>query len=104
MLARLDEPTREGEFRGIRGKGIGRHLIAARLAWPNRDIHILPGIQRHVVEFLLAALAWMRAIEIERERIEKLQLPVILEQVLLLDPLGRLRILRDLGFELLLPI
>src|SRR6516162_1452408 len=55
-------------------------------------------------EFLLGALAWMRPIEIERERVEKLQLLVILEQMILLDPARGLRIFNDLSFQLALPI
>ena len=41
----------------------------------------------------------MLAIEVERERIEELQLPVILEEVVLFDPGGGARISGELGLE-----
>jgi len=39
-----------------------------------------------VLELHFTALAWVRPIEIERERIEELELLVVLEQPLVLDP------------------
>src|SRR4051794_36374836 len=41
----------------------------------------------------------MVTIEVERERIEELQLAVVLEEMLLLNPLARLRVLGELGLE-----
>ena len=86
MLARLDQASSKGEFGGVGGERIRRHLVDARLTRSNGHIHIFSGIHRHMFEFLRSALAWVRTIEIERERVEELQLLVILEQVPFLDP------------------
>src|SRR5688572_17654891 len=86
MLVRLDVTPREGEFRAIRGERKRRQLVDALLALPNCDARILVGVQRHMLESLLAALAGMHAIEIEREGVEELQLLVVLEKPVLLEP------------------
>src|SRR4029450_12762103 len=104
MLAWLDQASSKGEFGGVCGERIRRHLVDARLTRSNGHIHILSRIRRHVFECLLGALAWMRTIEIERKRVEKLQLLVVLEQVIFLDPFRGLRILRNPSFQPLLPI
>src|SRR5262249_61213943 len=93
MLTRFNQAAGKGELAGVCGERIGRHLIDARCTRSNGDTHILPGIQRDVFEFLRVALAWMRAIEIERKGVEELQLLVILEQMVFLDAARALRIL-----------
>src|SRR5262249_55198738 len=98
ILARLNQASGKSELGGVGGERIGRHLIDARVTRSNGDAHILPGIQRDMFEFLLSALAWMCAIEIERKRVEKLQLLVVLEQVVVLDPARGLRILHQPSF------
>src|SRR5262245_42635834 len=80
------EPSGKGKLGAICGEWIRRHLIDTRVTRSNGDFHVLSRIQRHMFEFLRTALTWMRTIEIERKRIKKLQLLVILEQVLFLDP------------------
>jgi hypothetical protein len=55
-------------------------------------------------ECLLSTLARVCAVEIKRECVEKLQLLVILEQVLCLDPFRGLRILGDLSLQPVLPL
>ena len=61
-------------------------------------------IQRHVGKILLAALTGMGPVEVERQGVEELQLLVVLEEVLLLEPCRRLRIPRDLVLQSFLPI
>src|SRR5215472_7583357 len=97
-IGRLNQASGKSELGGVGGERIGRHLIDARVTRSNGDAHILPGIQRDMFEFLLSALAWMCAIEIERKRVEKLQLLVVLEQVVVLDPARGLRILHQPSF------
>src|SRR5215469_2617650 len=57
-----------------------------------------------MLELHFTALARMRPIEIERERIEELELLVVLEQPLILDPGRRLRVLGEFSLEPLLTI
>ena len=57
-----------------------------------------------MLELHFTALAWMRPIEIERERIEELELLVVLEQPLILDPGRRFRVLGEFSLEPLLTI
>jgi len=57
-----------------------------------------------VLELHFTALAWVRPIEIERERIEELELLVVLEQPLVRDPGRRLRVLGEFSLEPLLTI
>src|ERR1700704_1283879 len=57
-----------------------------------------------MLELHFTALTWMRPIEIERERIEELELLVVLEQTLVPDPGRRPRVLGEFGLEPLLTI
>src|SRR5262249_59022233 len=57
-----------------------------------------------MLELHFTALAWMRPIEIERERIEELELLVVLEQPVVLDPGRRLGALGEFSLEPLLTI
>ena len=59
---------------------------------------------RHAFEILLAALAGVNAVEIKRQRIDKLQLLVVLEYLALVQPAGRLRIARKLALQPFLPL
>jgi hypothetical protein len=79
MLAWLDEASGIREFGAICGERVRRHFIDARFVRSYGDSHILLGIQRYMLVVLLIALVWVRTIEIERKRIEKLELLVILE-------------------------
>ena len=79
-------------------------MIDAIIMRADRDGGVLFGVQRHVLELRLAALARVDPVEIERKRIEELELLVVLEQPLLLDPARCLRILAELGLEPLLSI
>src|SRR5258707_14657784 len=57
-----------------------------------------------MLELHFTTLPWMRPIEIERKRIEELELLVVLEQSLVLDPGRRLRVLGEFSLESLLTI
>src|SRR6516162_24297 len=104
MPARLDGSPGVGELRRTSGEWIRRELIDTGGFRANRDADVLRCIQRYMFEYLPAALAGMNAIEIERKRIEELQLFVILKEMFFLDPGGPFRTLCNLRFEPLLPI
>jgi hypothetical protein len=65
MPAWFNEASGKGEFGPIGGERIRRQRVDARFTRSNGDSSIVPGVQRHVSEFLLAAPAWVGAIEIE---------------------------------------
>src|SRR5919197_1067123 len=99
MKPRFDGTPGEGELGPVRGERAGRELIDARLARPDGDGCVLPRIERHVLECLLAARGRMDAIEIERKHVAELELLVVLQKVQLVPPGGRPRIRGDLGLE-----
>src|SRR5262245_28272852 len=104
VLARCDGTARKGVLPRAGGERERRELIDVVIARTDRDGCVLLGVQRHVLELRLAALARMDAVEIERKRVEELELLVVLEQPLLLDPARCLRILAELGLEPLLAL
>src|SRR5215471_9629695 len=97
VLAGLYMAAGERELRRVGGKRIRRELVHAGRARTNGDGGVLARVERDVLEFHLATLARMDAVEIERERVAELQLLVALEQPVLLDPARRRRIARKLG-------
>src|SRR5262245_40947884 len=97
MANRLPSHTdaaRSDEFGRIRSERIGyvpqtRQFVDTSLNGSNGDTDILFRVKRHVVELLLASLAWMCAVEVECEQVAELKLLVVLEQVRLLEPVCR---------------
>src|SRR5262249_20595973 len=103
-LTRLNRASSKGEFGAICGERIRRQFIDGGSTWSNRNTDILSSTQGHMSQFLFTTLARMDTVEIEGKQVEKLELLVVLEQVIFLDPPGRFRILHDLILKLLLPI
>src|SRR4051812_24909573 len=78
-------------------EGIRRYGVNARLEPPYCNGCILFGRHRNARKGSLLARAFRVAVEIERKRVEELELPVILEEAPLLDPGSGARVLRQLG-------
>ena len=87
----------------IVGEWVGRDVINALAGRAHRDGDVLARVARNVLKRLLDARALMRAIEIKRQRVEELELFVVLEEMAFLDPGGGLWITGKLRFQLLLP-
>src|SRR5262245_22453250 len=104
VLARRDWTARKGVLRRAGGERVRREFIDAVTMRADRDGCVLFGVQGHVLELRFAALARMDPVEIERKRVEELEVLVVLEQPLLLDPARRLWILAELGLQPLLTI
>src|ERR1700722_4417744 len=102
VLARMDMPTGERKFGVGRCERKWRERIDALPLRLDRYRGIVIGAARYMLEGLRTALARMHAIEIERERVDELQLFVILKELFLVEPVGKLRVLADLLLQSLL--
>src|SRR5262249_2246834 len=93
ILAWVNMPAGKRKLRVSRRKWKRRERIDAVPVRLDRHRSIVIGAARHMLKDLRAAFARVHPVEIERERVDELQLLVILKQLSLVQPVGKLRIL-----------